>query len=259
MKRLAVERGLALFQPANLKSPQDIARIAAANADAMVVAAYGLILPPAALEVARYGAINIHGSLLPRWRGAAPIQRALLAGDHESGVSIMQMDAGLDTGPVLSRHPVPIAADDDAGTLHDKLAAVGAEAIVTALAEVEAGRARPVAQSPSGVTYAAKIDKPDTRLDWKQPAFALERAVRAFRPAPGAFGLLDGEPVKIWRARVVDRAGEPGQVLETADEIVIACGQNALAVSQLQRAGGKRLIAQEFLRGHRVSAAARFS
>ena len=259
MKRLAVERGLALFQPANLKSPQDIARIAAANADAMVVAAYGLILPPAALEVARYGAINIHGSLLPRWRGAAPIQRALLAGDRESGVSIMQMDAGLDTGPVLSRHPVPIATDDDAGTLHDKLAGLGADAIVIALAEVEAGRARPLAQSQSGATYAAKIEKTDTRLDWKQPAAALERAVRAFRPAPGAFGLLDGAPVKIWRARVVDRAGEPGQVLGTADDIVIACGENALAVSQLQRAGGKRLSAQEFLRGHRVSADARFS
>src|SRR4029079_6503754 len=143
VKRLAVERGLAMFQPANLKSPQDNARIAAANADAMVVAAYGLILPPAALEVARYGAINIHGSLLPRWRGAAPIQRALLAGDRESGVSIMQMDAGLDTGPVLSRHPVPIATDDDAGTLHDKLAALGADAIVAALADVEAGRACP--------------------------------------------------------------------------------------------------------------------
>ena len=259
MKRLAVERGLAVFQPVNLRSPQDIARVSAANADALVVAAYGLILPPLALQAARLGAFNIHASLLPRWRGAAPIQRALLAGDRESGVSIMQMDAGLDTGPVLSRHPVPIAPDDDAGTLHDKLAAVGADAIVAALADLEAGRARPVSQPPTGATYAAKIEKADTRLDWKQPAAALERAVRAFRPLPGAYGQLEGEPVKIWRARVVEGAGEPGNVLRTGDEIVIACGDGALAVSELQRAGGRRLSAKEFLRGHRLPGAARFS
>ena len=248
-----------MFQPVNLKAPQDLARIAAVNADAMVVAAYGLILPPSALEARRRGAFNIHASLLPRWRGAAPIQRALLAGDRESGVSIMQMDAGLDTGPVLSRHPVAITAEDDAGTLHDKLAAVGAEAIVAALADVEAGRARPVPQPASGVTYAAKIEKAETRLDWKQAAPALERAIRAFRPAPGAYGLLEGEPVKIWRARVGAGAGEPGSVLQTGDEILIACGENALAVSELQRAGGRRLSASQFLRGHRLSPGARFS
>jgi len=259
VKRLAVERRLAVFQPANLRSPQDVARVAAAGADALVVAAYGLILPPAVLQAARHGAFNIHASLLPRWRGAAPIQRALLAGDRESGVSIMQMDAGLDTGPVLSRHPVPITPDDDAGTLHDKLAALGADAIVAALADIEAGRARPVPQPPSGQTYAAKIEKADTRLDWKQPAVALERAVRAFRPLPGAYGLLDGEPVKIWRARVVEKAGEPGSVLHTGDDILIACGDAALAVSELQRAGGRRLTAEEFLRGHRLSPGARFS
>jgi methionyl-tRNA formyltransferase len=259
VKRLAVAHGLPVFQPINLKSPQDIARVSAANADALVVAAYGLILPPSALQAGRHGAFNIHASLLPRWRGAAPIQRALLAGDRESGVSIMQMDAGLDTGPVLSRHPVPITPDDDAGTLHDKLAAVGAEAIVTALADLEAGRARPVPQPPTGATYAAKIEKSDTRLDWKQPAAALERAVRAFRPVPGAYGQLEGEPVKIWRARVVEGAGAPGNVLQTGDDIVIACGDAALAVSELQRAGGRRLSAKEFLRGHRLSAGARFS
>ncbi|HEU5178405.1 MAG TPA: methionyl-tRNA formyltransferase [Burkholderiales bacterium] len=259
VKRLAVERGLPVFQPVNLKAAQDLERIAAANADAMVVAAYGLILPPSALEAGRRGAFNIHASLLPRWRGAAPIQRALLAGDRESGVSIMQMDAGLDTGPVLSRHPVPITADDDAGTLHDKLAAVGAEAIVAALADVEAGRARPVPQPASGVTYAAKVEKAEARLDWKQAASALERAIRAFRPAPGAYGLLEGEPVKIWRARVAAGAGEPGSVLQTGDEILIACGEDALAVSELQRAGGRRLSASQFLRGHRLSPGARFS
>jgi len=248
-----------VFQPVNLKAPQDLARIAAVNADAMVVAAYGLILPPSALEAGRRGAFNIHASLLPRWRGAAPIQRALLAGDRESGVSIMQMDAGLDTGPVLSRHAVAITADDDAGTLHDKLAAVGAEAIVATLADVEAGRARPVPQPASGVTYAAKIEKAEARLDWKQAASALERAIRAFRPAPGAYGMLEGEPVKIWRARVGAGAGEPGSVLQTGDEILIACGENALAVSELQRAGGRRLSASQFLRGHRLAPGARFS
>jgi len=248
-----------VFQPADLKSPQDIARVAATHADALVVAAYGLILPPLVLQAARHGAFNIHASLLPRWRGAAPIQRALLAGDRESGVSIMQMDAGLDTGPVLSRHPVPITPDDDAGTLHDKLAAVGADAIVAALADVEAGRARPVPQPVSGMSYAAKIEKADTRLDWKQPAAALERAVRAFRPLPGAYGLLEGEPVKIWHAHVVDGAGQPGEILRSPDHIVVACGENALAVAQLQRAGGKRLSVQDFLRGHRVAAGARFS
>ena len=242
-----------MFQPVNLKAPQDLERITAAHADAVVVAAYGLILPPSALEAGRRGAFNIHASLLPRWMGA------LLAGDRESGVSIMQMDAGLDTGPVLSRHPVAITSDDDAGTLHDKLAAVGAEAIVAALADMAAGRARPVPQPASGVTYAAKIEKAETRLDWKQAAPALERAIRAFRPAPGAYGLLEGMPVKIWRARVAAGAGEPGSVLQTGDEIVIACGEKALAVSELQRAGGRRLSASQFLRGQRLAPGARFS
>lgn len=259
MKRLALQRGLPLFQPQNLKAPQDAGRVSDARAEALVVAAYGLILPSQVLSVAPRGAFNIHASLLPRWRGAAPIQRALLAGDRESGVSIMQMDAGLDTGPVLSRDPLPIAADDDAGSLHDKLAALGAEAIVSALVSVEAGRAHAVAQPVTGVTYAAKIDKRETRLDWTQPALSLERAVRAFRPAPGAYAVLDGEPVKIWRARVVEGEGAPGSAVEVQEELVIACGQQALAVAELQRAGGRRLGAREFLRGHRLPPGARFA
>jgi methionyl-tRNA formyltransferase len=259
VKRLALQRGLAVFQPVNLKSPQDIERVAAAGAEALVVAAYGLILPPPALEAGRRGAFNIHASLLPRWRGAAPIQRALLAGDRESGVSIMQMDAGLDTGPVLSRHPLPIAADDDTGSLHDKLAALGADAIVGALADLAAGRAQAIPQPTIGVTYAAKIEKADTRLDWTQAAPVLERAVRAFRPSPGAFSLLDGQPVKIWRARVADLKGAPGTVLQSGEELIVACGDQALAVAELQRAGGRRLNAREFLRGHRVPAGARFA
>jgi methionyl-tRNA formyltransferase len=259
VKRLAAQRGLPIFQPQGLKQPQDAERIAAAHADAMVVAAYGLILPPPVLAAGALGAFNIHASLLPRWRGAAPIQRALLAGDRESGISVMQMDAGLDTGPVVSRHPLPIAGDDDAGTLHDKLAALGATAIVAALEEIAAGRARAVAQPDSGVTYAAKIDKRETRLDWTRPAATLERAVRAFRPTPGAQTLLDGEPLKIWRASVTAGSGDPGAVLRAADEIVICCGEGALAVSELQRSGGRRLSAREFLRGHRLAPGARFS
>jgi methionyl-tRNA formyltransferase len=224
-----------------------------------VVAAYGLILPQALLDIPRHGALNIHASLLPRWRGAAPVQRALLAGDAETGISIMQMDAGLDSGPVLMQKRVPIAADDDAGRLHDKLAAVGADAIVSALAEIQAGRARPTPQPSAGVTYAAKIDKREARLDWSRTATELERAVRAFRPAPGAFALLDGTAFKVWRASVVDAEGAPGTVLEAHENIVVACGERALAVSELQRAGGKRLTAREFLRGQPLAPGARLS
>jgi methionyl-tRNA formyltransferase len=225
----------------------------------LVVAAYGLILPQALLEIAPHGALNIHASLLPRWRGAAPIQRALLAGDRETGVSIMQMDAGLDTGPVLMQERIAIARDDDAGTLHDKLAALGAEAIVAVLTQIEMGQAHAVPQPESGVTYAAKIDKGETRLDWSRPALELERVVRAFRPAPGAVTSLDGAPLKIWRARVVDAHGEPGGILEMQKELLVACGGQALAVSELQRAGGRRLSAEEFLRGHPLAPGARFA
>ena len=256
MKRLAVERGLPVFEPETLK---DIERIAAARPEALVVAAYGRILPQRLLDIAPRGALNIHASLLPRWRGAAPIQRALLAGDRASGVSIMQMDAGLDTGPVLAQHRIGIAEDEDAGTLHDKLAALGAEAIVAALADLEAGRARAIPQPESGVTYAPKIDKRETRLDWSRPALELERAVRAFRPVPGAITMLDGEVVKIWKATVVAASGAPGAILEAGEKMLVACGEQALAIAELQRAGGRRLSAQEFLRGHPLARGARFT
>ena len=257
--RFAGARGLPVVKPETLKAAPEVERVRALRPDALVVAAYGLLLPRALLDAGRYGALNIHASLLPRWRGAAPIQRALLAGDGETGVSIMQMDAGLDTGPVLAQKRIPIVPDDDAGALHDKLAVLGAEAIVAALDDIEAGRARAVPQPEDGVTYAAKIDKRDTRLDWSRPASGLERAVRAFRPAPGAFALLDGEPVKIWRASVVDAGGTPGTVLETEKRLVIACGEKALAVSELQRAGARRLSAAEFVRGYRLAPGARFA
>ena len=256
MKRLAVERGLPVFAPETLK---DIERIAAARPETLVVAAYGRILPQRLLDIAPRGALNIHASLLPRWRGAAPIQRALLAGDRVSGVSIMQMDAGLDTGPVLAQHRIAIAEDEDAGTLHDKLAALGAEAIVAALADLKAGGARAIPQPESGVTYAPKIDKRETRLDWSRPALELERTVRAFRPVPGAITMLDGEAVKIWKASVVAASGVPGAILEAGEEMLVACGEQALAIAELQRAGGRRLSAQEFLRGHPLARGARFT
>ena len=259
VKRFATARGLEVFQPASLKGAQAAERARAARPDALVVAAYGLLLPPELLEAGRYGAFNIHASLLPRWRGAAPLQRALLAGDRETGISIMQMDAGLDTGPVLKRERIAIAADEDAGTLHDKLAALGARLIVDTLAEVAAGNAKAVAQPADGVTYAAKIDKRETRLDWSRPARELERAVRAFRPAPGAFTLRGGEPLKLWRARVASASGAPGTVLEAGNELLVACGEEALAITELQRAGGRRQATLEYLRGHPLRPGERFA
>lgn len=259
VKRFASARGIEVFQPAGLKAPEQVERVQAARADALVVAAYGLIVPPALLSAGRYGAINIHASLLPRWRGAAPIQRALLAGDARTGISIMQMDPGLDTGPVFAQRPVEITGDDDAGTLHDKLAELGAIMIVEALAQIAAGRLRAVPQSGQGVTYARKIEKAETRLDWSRPAAELERAVRAFRPAPGAWTTLEGEPIKIWRAHPVDALGAPGALVQQEGRLIVGCGAGALSVDELQRAGAKRLAVSEFLRGRALAPGAHFA
>jgi len=257
VKRLALSHGIEVFQPSTLK-PADVSeRLVSVGAKAMVVAAYGLILPASVLAAAGC-ALNIHASLLPRWRGAAPIQRAILAGDRETGISIMQMDAGLDTGPVLARSSLPIADDDDAGTLHDKLAALGARMILEVLAQFGAGRARAQPQSKAGATYAAKIDRQDTVLDWRASAAELERAVRAFSPSPGAQSAIDGVPLKVWRAVVVDAQGEPGTVLRADEALVVACGKSALALTEVQRAGGRRMPAGEFVRGYRLPPGARF-
>lgn len=252
VKTRALERQIEVYQPSTLREPGAQARVREAAADAMVVAAYGLLLPQPVLDAARFGALNIHASLLPRWRGAAPIQRALLAGDTQTGVSIMKMDAGLDTGPVFTEARVPIARDDDAGSLHDKLAELGANLLLGVLADVAAGRAKATPQSGDGITYAHKIGKADTRLNWERPANELERTVRAFRPAPGAVARLGDEPLKIWRARVVPGFGEPGAVLEQGDALVVACGADALAVDELQPAGGRRMSAADFNRGRRL-------
>jgi methionyl-tRNA formyltransferase len=257
VKQLAVARGLPLHQPQRL-SPDDIERLREARADALVVAAYGLLLPRAALEAAVRGAWNIHASLLPRWRGAAPIQRALLAGDAETGVSIMQMEVGLDTGPVLAQRRVPIGDEDDAGTLHDKLAALGAEMMLAALAELAVGQPRAIPQPATGATYARKIQKQDTLLEWARPAPELERAVRAFNPSPGAGTLLEGESLKVWRARLAAASGAPGTVLKADGELIVACGEHALQILELQRPGGKRLDAAQFLRGRALQPGTRF-
>jgi len=259
VKLLAEVRGLELFQPPKLNDVGVLDRLAAARPEALVVAAYGLILPQRALEIAPHGALNIHASVLPRWRGAAPIQRALLAGDRETGITIMKMDAGLDTGPMLAPHRVAIAADDDAQSLHDRLAALGANAIVGALAEIVAGRASFQPQPESGATYARKIGKQEAELDWTRSGTELERVVRALRPSPGARSGLRGEMVKIWRARPVARTGNPGAVLECgAEGILVGCGEGALLATELQRAGGTRLAAADFLRGFALSTGERF-
>ena len=250
VKRFALEQGLAVFQPQNLRTKDAVDRVAGAGADLLVVAAYGLILPAALLTCTRFGAFNIHASLLPRWRGAAPIQRALLAGDRESGISIMKMDEGLDTGPILAQRSTPIEPEDDAGSLHDKLASLGAEMMADVLSGLpESGRfARP--QPESGVTYARKIEKADLSLDWSSPAQQLERAVRAFSPSPGATAVVGNELLKIRRARVAPGVGEPGVLLRAEGKsIVVACGEGALEVTELQRPGGRRMSAEEFLRG----------
>jgi methionyl-tRNA formyltransferase len=256
VKRFAASHGIRVLQPANLRIAQDVDSIRALRPDALVVAAYGLLLPQVLLDAGTHGALNIHASLLPRWRGAAPIQRAILAGDRETGISIMQMDAGLDTGPVLAQRKIAIDAEDDAGSLRERLAELGADMIVQTLADVAAGRARAVAQLQTGVTHAPKISKDDTRLDWRRAATQLERAVRAFRPVPGALTTLEGEPIKIWRARVVDVQLPPGTL---TPDLVVGCGQDALEVLELQRAGGKKLPATQFLRGRPLPPQARFA
>jgi len=252
VKRRALASGLAVFQPASLRDESAQSRIRDADADAMIVVAYGLMLPPPVLAAARGGAINIHASLLPRWRGAAPIQHALLAGDARTGISIMQMDAGLDTGPVLMQREMAIAPDDDAGSLHDRLAAMGAEMIVDALS----GPAlEPTPQPSEGASYAAKITRSDAVLDWHSTAVELERRVRAMRPAPGAQTTHAGEPLKVWRAQCVAGSGNPGSVLRASDDgLVVACKDGALSLLEVQRAGGRRLSAAQFLRGAGMSA-----
>ena len=250
---LAQGLGLPLAKPASLKAPDGPAAIAAAQPELMVVAAYGLILPKPVLTIPPLGCLNIHASLLPRWRGAAPVQRAIQAGDAETGVAIMVMEAGLDTGPVLLQRRVPIRATDTGGTLTETLADLGAEAIVDALARLPS--LAPVAQDSAGVTYAAKIEKAEGVLDWRLDAAALDRQVRAFDPFPGAETTLGGETLKVWQAHPVAAKGTPGSVIALRDGCpVVACGSGALVLTILQRPGSRRLTAAEYVKGRPMPA-----
>jgi len=259
VKKLAAARGIQVDQPTSLRDARAQAELKRFGADVIVVAAYGLILPQPVLELSRYGAVNIHASLLPRWRGATPIQRALLAGDRDTGISIMQMDAGLDTGPVLMQEKIPILEDDTTGTLHDRLAELGAKLIVQALDALEAGGVNATPQPAEGVTYAAKLDGREARVDWRESAVSLNRRVRALNPSPGADARVRGLELKIWRCATAAGRGEPGEILRVDPlGLCVACGEGILVITELQRSGGKRLPAGEFLRGFPLSAGERF-
>ena len=252
VKKVALSHGIPVFQPERLKDPATHEPIRAActepGAELMVVAAYGLILPQEVLDLPRRGCINSHASLLPRWRGAAPIHRAIEAGDVQTGITLMKMEAGLDTGPMLLTEAVDIDAQDTTGSLHDRLAALGGKLLVAALARFD--QLVPLPQPETGVTYAHKIDKAEAKLDWNQPATILARKLRAFNPFPGAVVMLGAEPVKVWRGELVSGSGRPGQILAAdAAGIVVACGEGALRITELQKLGGRRVTSADFLHG----------
>ena len=259
VKQVALRHGIPVAQPQGLKLDGKYAIDAAAarealltaDPDIMVVAAYGLILPQWVLDLPARGCLNIHGSLLPRWRGAAPIHRAIEAGDAETGITIMQMDAGLDTGDMLLIEKLPIASDDTTASLHDKLAAMGARMIVSALQSPGLTR---VPQPVEGISYAQKIEKAESRVDWRQDAVQIERRLRAFDPFPGGTAELGGETIKIWRAQLAAGEGEPGRVLGVSEAgVTVACGKGALLLTELQRAGAKRQPAAAFLQSRPVA------
>ncbi len=249
VQRAAERHGIPVRVPKSLRDVAAQAEFKALGADLAVVAAYGLILPKAILDAPLRGCLNIHASLLPRWRGAAPIQRAIEAGDAESGITIMVMDEGLDTGPMLLEERVPIGPETTAATLHDALAALGARLIVQAVAGLESGALLPVPQPAEGVTYARKIAKEEARIDWHAPAVLLERRIRAFNPFPGAWFEANGERIRVLAARAEPRVRDaaPGMVLDA--QLAIACGEGALRPTLLQRAGKAPVAAEAFLRG----------
>jgi methionyl-tRNA formyltransferase len=248
----AAERhAIPVLKPESLKQGDTGAKLRDIAPDVMVVAAYGLLLPAAILAIPARGCLNVHASLLPRWRGAAPIQRALHAGDQTTGITIMRMDAGLDTGPALLEKEIPIGARDTAGTLTEALAALGAAAIVEALRSLDS--LQPRVQDDSRATYAPKISKPEAQIDWSQSSAAIDRLVRAFNPVPGAETRWAGETLKVWEARSAPGRGNPGEVIESdSGSLVVACGEGALSLLRVQRPGGKPMAAGDFLRGARM-------
>jgi methionyl-tRNA formyltransferase len=252
VKLAAQQSGVPLSQPVTLKTEAGRADLAGWQADVLVVVAYGLILPRAALELPRLGCVNIHASLLPRWRGAAPIQRAILAGDAQTGVSIMRMDVGLDTGPVFLERAVAIAPDETGGSLHDRLAAEGGSAVLHVLDQLSTNSAQLTPQREDGVTYASKIEKAEALIDWSRDAVDIERQVRAFNPWPIAETRLDGEQLRIYASRVIDanrepNVGESGRIVDSSDAIVVACGRGRLALTELQRPGRRPVAARDLI------------
>ena len=255
VKQAALELGLRVAQPEKLRNNAEaLQMLKEVEADVMVVAAYGLILPQDVLDTPKHGCLNIHASLLPRWRGAAPIQRAIEAGDAETGVCIMQMDIGLDTGGVVSEHRYAIQPTDTANEVHDALMNLGAAAIVADLQQLKTeGRLKSVKQPEEGVTYAQKLSKEEARVDWNESAAVIERKIRAFNPVPAAWVEYQGKPMKIWRAEVVAQQGRAGEVLScSADGLVVACGENALKITELQPSGSKRMPIAAFAAGHKI-------
>jgi methionyl-tRNA formyltransferase len=251
----AADRGLDLRMPKSLKTPDEQAAFAALRLDAAIVVAYGLILPKPILDAPRLGAFNLHASLLPRWRGAAPIQRAIMAGDATTGVQVMRMEEGLDTGPILASAETSILAEDNTATLHDRLSALGATLLVDTLAQIERGEARETPQGESGVTYAHKITPAETRIDWTRTAREVDGKIRGLSPAPGAWFELDGARVRALHSRVEAGAGAPGEALD--DALLIACGEGAVRLVSVQREGRAPLEAAAFLRGAPVPKGAR--
>ncbi|WP_206365416.1 methionyl-tRNA formyltransferase [Siculibacillus lacustris] len=251
--------GLPVMTPTSLKGDEAAAAFGTHGADVAVVVAYGLLLPPTILAIPRFGCLNLHGSALPRWRGAAPIQRAIMAGDAETAVEVMQMEAGLDTGPVAMRAPTPIGADETTGDLHDRLADLGAELMVAALAALEDGSFATTPQAAEGITYARKIEKAEARIDWSRPAREVHDTIRGLSPMPGAWceATIGGkvERLKLLRSTLAEGAGEPGTILD--DRLVIACGTGALRLTQVQRAGGRPMAAEVFRRGVGLSTGAK--
>lgn len=256
VKEYALAQGLSVFQPENLKNPDDVKRLAALQPDVMVVVAYGLILPQTVLDIPRLGCLNVHASLLPRWRGAAPIQRAIEAGDKTTGVTIMQMDAGLDTGAMLSKKETPIGEEDTAATLHDRLAELGAEALLEVLDKLEQGKIVGELQNDNDTTYAKKMDKAEAEIDWSLPAEALARKVRAFNPWPVANCRFNGKRLRVLNAKAVanDKDGiENGTVCKIDDDTFsVQTGDGCLCISRLQLEGGRSQTAREFLNGHQI-------
>jgi methionyl-tRNA formyltransferase len=251
VKQVASEAGIPVLQPATLRDPKALQQLADFAPDLMVVVAYGLILPTAVLQLPRHGCWNIHASLLPRWRGAAPIQRAIEAGDRQTGICIMEIDEGLDTGPVLLRSATPIGAQETAGELHDRLAQLGSDGLLQCLRELEAGNPpRPQPQPETGVTYARKLDKAEARIDWTEPAGLLQRRVRAFNPWPVAWCMVGTERTRVWASRVspLRSSGQPGEVLAAGkDGIDVATGQGVLRLLELQRPGKRRTSIADYL------------